>query len=66
MVVSHTDLFSSHMGHGSAYPLTLCAHLMFAFCGVVSNDISFSPMDVRSGNLFISFYLLSFSIYIQP
>lgn len=36
-------LFPSHMGHGYEYPLTLYAHLMFAFCGVVFNDILLFP-----------------------
>lgn len=30
------------MGHGSDHPLILYAHIMFAFYGVVFNDIFFS------------------------
>lgn len=48
-----TDLFSSHMGHGSEHPLTLYAHLMFAFRGVVFNDIFF-PNGHSQRNLFKS------------
>jgi hypothetical protein len=55
-----TDLFSSHMGHGSAYPLTVLIS-RFAFRGVL-----FSP-DGHSQRKFIHiFHLLSFSSYKQP
>lgn len=57
-----TDLFSSHMGHGSEHLPTLYAHLMFAFRGVVFNDIFF-PNEHHSENLFLSFNCFPF--YIQ-
>lgn len=41
------SLIYSHMGHGSEHPLTVYAHLMFAFYGVVFNDILFSGHSQR-------------------
>lgn len=55
-----TDLFSFYMGHGSKHPLTVYAHLMFAFYGVAFNDIFVSQWTFTAriySNLSIAFFL---------
>lgn len=57
-----TDLFSSHMGHGSAYPLTVLIS-RFAFRGVVSNDISVFPRWTFAAEIY-SYLSFTFFFYL--